>query len=481
MSVAATMAGNYRGPVEGVANDCLVGCGRIPRRSALGTQAAVAGPLGPRKSPLAAYIGRLAAPRVWLSRCSVIVARYIMIRTLYLVFGCAIMALGAPACGSKAQPSDREIVSGLVLFRNVTVVPMDSEQVLRDRSVLVRGQTIESIFEVGEDDAAPLDAAVVDGNGGYLMPGLADMHVHLNRADLAAYVDYGITTVRHLWGYPEVQSMAAETAAGTTVGPSVYALSPGLDGTPASWPFTQFVNQPQEAAAVVDQQIADGWLGLKLYQNLTLDAFDAIVAHAIQNNVPFGGHVPSRTDVYHALESGYRHIEHFSGYERVLSGANTHGWPAWISIDESQIPELVQRTVEAGTWNCPTFAIFKKLSENHPDAAAVTANRRLFLKALHDGGARVLAGTDTGIDVVFPGVSLLVELEEFTAAGLSPYDALLASTRHAAEFLGELEVFGTVEVGKRADLILLRENPLESIDALSTLRGTMIRGKWIPK
>ena len=163
--------------------------------------------------------------------------------------------------------------------------------------------------------------------------------------------------------------MIDEIAAGDIIGPTIYSLSPGLDGTPASWPVTQFVNSPGEAPAMVDKQIADGWLALKLYQNLRLASFDAVIDYAKTKGMRYGEHVPSRTTVQHALESDYWFIEHFSGYDSAVNPNGSRGWPGWITVDESKFPELVRQTVAAGTWNCPTSAVFIRLSAGHPGAA----------------------------------------------------------------------------------------------------------------
>jgi len=80
-----------------------------------------------------------------------------------------------------------------------------------------------------------------------------------------------------------------------------------------------------------------------------------------------------------------------------------------------------------------------------------------------------------------PGYSIHLELQELVDAGLTPYQATRADTLDAALFLGTQEESGTIEVGKRADLILLKETPLESIAASKTIAGVMLKGKWLPK
>ena len=103
------------------------------------------------------------------------------------------------------------------------------------------------------------------------------------------------------------------------------------------------------------------------------------------------------------------------------------------------------------------------------------------MKALHDGGARLLIGTDSGIDVVPAGSTIHTELAEFVAAGLTPYEALRAATHDPAEYLGALDDFGVIDIGRRADLLLLDRNPLANVGNVRTFRGVVVRGSWLPR
>jgi imidazolonepropionase-like amidohydrolase len=130
-------------------------------------------------------------------------------------------------------------------------------------------------------------------------------------------------------------------------------------------------------------------------------------------------------------------------------------------------------------WNCPTLAIFAELSKQHSaaDRELIVRNRRLFVRELSRAGAHILLGTDAGIDVVAPGSSIHDELRELVAAGLSPFDALRAGTTSAAEFLGRPDV-GRIVVGARADLLVVRGNPLADVSQASRIDGIVTRGAW---
>jgi imidazolonepropionase-like amidohydrolase len=102
-------------------------------------------------------------------------------------------------------------------------------------------------------------------------------------------------------------------------------------------------------------------------------------------------------------------------------------------------------------------------------------------RAFQAGGVPMLAGTDATMPVVVPGFGLFRELECLVAAGLRPYDALLSATRRPAEFLRIADRAGTVEAGKRADLVLLEGNPLADIRALRSQAGVMRGGAWMDR
>ena len=107
--------------------------------------------------------------------------------------------------------------------------------------------------------------------------------------------------------------------------------------------------------------------------------------------------------------------------------------------------------------------------------------RRKLIKALHAGGAGLLLGSDAPQIYNVPGFSIHRELESLVAAGLTPYQALETGTRNVAVFFGTLPTTGTIEVGKRADLILLDANPLADVRNTTRRSGVMLRGRWLPK
>ena len=399
--------------------------------------------------------------------------------------------LGAIAGGACGRPLENEPTQAArdpvaspattpLALVGVRVVPMTSNVVLVDQTIIVRDGVVTAL---GPSAATPVPAGatVVTAGGRYVMPALIDMHVHLSSADLDAYVNAGIGTVRNMWGFASIATMQRDIEAGARVGPTIISASPGLDGPPTQWPGTLLITDAREARALVRAQADAGWPYLKVYTRLTPEVFDSVMVAARSFGITPIGHVPFEVDVLHAMDAGMKSIEHFTGYDRVVSRTRRAGTWGWADADPSRFASLVEATVRAGVWNCPTLAIFDELAKQHTAAerAAIVRNRGLFVRELSRAGARILLGTDAGIDVVAPGESVHDELREMVAAGLTPFDALRAGTTSAAEFLGRPDL-GRVAVGARADLLLLEGNPLADVANAHRMDGVVLRGAWRP-
>lgn len=346
-------------------------------------------------------------------------------------------------------------------FVGVNVVPMDGGALLTGQTVIVRDAHVQSIGTVA-DVEVPIDARIVNGRGRWLVPGLVDMHVHIRAVDLPAYVANGITTVRDLAGLDSVLDTAGPVERGEVLGPRILASSRLLCGPGYSNPpFTRPVASVAEAAVAVDEQLARGATSIKVYEELSLPVYDAIVAAARARGVQVAGHVSRHVGIAHAIGM-QDSIEHLSGYP--LPTAQS----------------LVDATRASGVWNCPTMVVYRDhVTSGMPPAQReqLLADRRALLTALHLAGARILAGTDAGY-LIPAGTTLHEELAELSAAGLTNEEVLAAATRSAGEYFGD-STLGVINVGARADLLLVNENPLENLATLRNPAGVMLNGRWI--
>ncbi len=374
--------------------------------------------------------------------------------------------------------------ANVTAFVGVQVIPLNEERVLSSQTVIVRDGVI---VELGDSStvSVPAEAQVVYACGQYLLPGLIDMHAHLEQADLPRYLANGVTTVRNMWGTAQIRDLIQRINNGSLAGPTVYSAGTGLDGSTAFTSNPIIVENPAQADAIVASQVSAGWDFIKVHQELKLSAYQAILAAARRYNIRVVGHVPTRVPIEEALMTGHISVEHLTGYDVALNRAGNFWGPrAWANIDETKIPALVAKTVETGAWNCPTLNAFDLVAPlfgaTPSERLLIVQHRRQMVRALHEAGAKLLAGTDAGTNVTAAGTGLHDELAELVTAGLPPYAALRTATINAAEFLGKADQIGSIAVGKRADLVLLAANPLENIRALATIKAVMLRGQLSP-
>ena len=417
---------------------------------------------------------------------------------------------------------------GPVAFVGVNLIPMDRERVVKDQTVVVRRGRIAQAGDSASIKIPP-GAVVVDGRGNYLMPGLADMHTHTwGEADFVLFIANGVTTIRNMWGTDLQLAWREGIANGTVVGPTIYTAGPLIDGSPPIWNSSKVVMTREEAEAEVAREKELGYDFIKVYNRLTLEAYQALVASARRRRMPVSGHIPNAVGLLKALESGQDSIEHLQGYIEAIQSdaspvrerADPDSRRRMVEFaDEKKIPGVVAATLAAGSWNCVTLVVLQKfvsaddarellrdprmrfvppdmlagwdptkdfrLKDMKPADFALLrvsdAMRAKLTRELHRAGARVLLGTDTPNPFVIPGFSIHEELRNLVNAGLTPFEAINAGTRGAAEYLNALGEFGTIEVGARADLILLKRSPLESVTTIADPLGVMVRGRWFPK
>jgi imidazolonepropionase-like amidohydrolase len=232
---------------------------------------------------------------------------------------------------SSARTARAQVPSPRVTtFEHVNVIPMDSERVLRDQTVVVRDGLVS---EVGDARRVrvPAGALRIDGRGKYLMPGLVDMHAHLFTDDdyipeelagdeLALMLANGVTTIRLMIGTPEQLRMRGEVEAGRLLGPTLYVASPEVTGrTPRGGVFNGLtVKTPDEARSAVRDFKAAGYDFIKLTTDITPEVYDAATAEAKASGIRVVGHVDTRVGLRHALAAGQQ-IEHLDSYmEAVL-------------------------------------------------------------------------------------------------------------------------------------------------------------------
>lgn len=380
----------------------------------------------------------------------------------------------------------------MIAIINGCVVPMADERVLPEHTVFVReGRIVAVVPTTGF--VVPPAVEVVDAGGGYVVPGLADMHVHLeSEVDLSLFLSAGVTTVRNMRGEPSHLAWRKAIEQNERRGPTIITCGPILDGKPPTALGAVVIETAEDAEAAVGGQKEAGYDFIKIYDGLSLPAYEAIMAAARRNGMPVTGHISRAVRLRRTLFSGQSCIEHLSGYVDSIETADSLYRGKWnwrktwhaVEVDGGRIARAAAATREAGVWNCPTLTVYQNLAARSKSASMEEAMRQgeavrmQLLKALSDAGAGLLIGSDASNGGLAPGETVHNELRNFVLAGLTPYQALCAATRDAAIFLGKKGDFGTIEPGKRADLLLVRGNPLEDLKRLEHPERIMVRGEW---
>jgi hypothetical protein len=440
-----------------------------------------------------------------------------------------------------------------IAITHVTVIDATGAAAQPDSTVVVSGGRISAVGPANKI-AIPSGATVVDGAGKFLIPGLADMHIHLTGAGepigsrefiLPLLIANGITTVRDMGGKVEyLKELRAEIGSGKRVGPQIFFTGPYLDGNPPSFQPSIVVQTAAEATATVQKLKGEGVDFIKVQSRLQPEAYYAIARESHRLGIRFLGHVPDSITAAAASDAGQSSIEHLTG---VLLGCSTREeelrqrklellplketdaqvlarnrvWTKDLldSYSQQKAADLFQKFCANHTWQVPTLPLLihlaylvpesdrkgdtrlkyipqdvretwdKSRSELLDSRAEVdfALRRRLVkqsltaVKAMNDAGVPIMSGTDAAAPNVFPGFSLHEDLFYLVEAGLTPMQALQAATSKPAEFLGRSAEQGTIEAGKRADLVLLDANPLDDIRNTQKVQAVIVNGKFLKR
>ena len=432
----------------------------------------------------------------------------------------------------QAQASNVKVQSATVAFIHAAVVPMDRERILEDQTVVLVNGRVAAIGPSARVKVPP-KAFRIDARGRYLLPALSDMHVHIEgeswNALLSAkaraasksvpfedflfpYVANGVTTVQVLSGTRELLPVRAQIAGGELLAPRLI-LARMIDGPDKAWPppLSTWVSTADEARRATRQAKADGYDKMKVYSFLTKETYDAVIATAKEQHMDVIGHIPYALSVEYVVDAGQKMIAHT---EEVAKHA--HG-----DYSAGKIAYFAGRIADGGVWMTPTLVTTRRILDEFSDPNGLFASpeaayvrhpmqteiwsfisnmykdippehrtkllddfekfQRPFTKVFHDKGGQLMTGTDSLLPRLVPGFALHQELKEFVDVGLTPYEALRASTTVPYEYLGEARDAGTIEVGKRPDLLLVDANPLEDVAAASKITGVLMRGRWISR
>jgi imidazolonepropionase-like amidohydrolase len=353
----------------------------------------------------------------------------------------------------------------------------------------------------------------IDAHGKTVLPGLWDMHAHFEQVEWGPiYLAAGATTVRDVGNEFEfITAVRDAVANGRGLGPRLL-LAGVVDGTGPLALGIARVDTPEQAKMWTDKYHDAGFQQMKIYSSVKLEELKDVATEAHRLGMTVTGHIPEGLNAYQAVEAGQDQINHISYIADIMlpvlpdNATRLDRAKAQGEIDmkspESQkaIAFLVQHKIVVD----PTLALMEFFTANTtrppvsiepgvakvaPELAAILAEtgppsqyadlqEKVFQKeveivgALHQAGITIVAGTDQTV----PGYSLYREIELYAQAGFTPMEAIQAATIVPARVMGVDKELGTVEPGKRADLIILDANPLESIHNIRTVKFVITNG-----
>lgn len=444
-----------------------------------------------------------------------------------LLAGSAAALLGAPPERATA-------------IRDVAVIDA-VDGLRRNQTVIVRGDKISAAGPV-KSTPIPAGAALINGSGKYLIPGLWDMHVHLwyKENQLLVCVAHGVTGVRDMGSdLDRVNAWRSGIENGKAIGPRIVTAGPAVDGRKSDdekLPVLVAIS-PEDARRVFDHLYRLDIDFIKILSGLPREAFFALAEQARHWQIQFAGHLPDEVSIPDAVRARVASLEHLFGFVlagstdeahlrgRLVKALAARDGQAYRVIEnlildtysEKKLADFAPQLALYKIRITPTLSMRARMALENPDAyagdpryslvpdsirntwpdpradyqkvpadALVRVRRenelcRAMVPRLRRAGVEILAGTDTGDPYTIPGATLHDELEALVEAGLTPLQAIESATLAPARFFAWEDSMGAVQPGLAADLVLLRANPLEQIRNSRQVEGVFCRGRWFDR
>ena len=403
-----------------------------------------------------------------------------------------------------------------VAIHNVKIVDVADGQVISDKAIVISDGMINDIVN---EDSLQLYAAdkIIDGGGNYVIPALADVHVHIqSRSELQNFVLYGVGLVVNMSSGPQHLEMREAVDSGELLGPRIILAGPTLDGDPPTNPLFTTINS-DNAGEIIDWIYGQGYDAVKVYQQLDTDTLSIAILAARERGLITTGHVSRDIGIEKALNAGQRYIAHGEelAFESFEESSRTY--------DLDTVSGLADRLSQAGITLTPMVAYLKNISRQVGDIQAYLDSKEMRLvpaatrisfdqrqgwftnredpaafasqitsltdfvetltAALHERDVPLVLGTDAGFGGAIPGYGVHEELQTLVDAGLTEIAALRTATLEVGEYLEQIDPsqapWGLIKSGYTASIVLIGSNPIEDISATQDIRGALIDGKWI--
>ena len=394
-----------------------------------------------------------------------------------------------------------KVASTAIAFTHVAIIPMDraTETILTDQTVVTSQR---NITQIGPSSRIPLPngTTVIDGKGKYLIPGLIDMNVRiLSAQELPLYVANGVTTVFNQDGQFAHLKWRNAVARGEMTGPNILTTGPA----------TYAYKNEADARQVVINQAKTGFDGVYIQPTTAPGVLTSMVSTSRQRGMLNVGQMPrgcslddvlrSRMMISHAEEFLSNSLNQPADMKAALNQTAKQTAAAQAPViatlvtythilrQATDLKSFLARTPtqylapwQRDAWQAGTNEYQFRFAKR--DAISTLQNglevQKDLIRLIHRLGGVVLVGTDANNTGVVPGFSIIEEIQNLQKLGFSNYQALRAASADSAVRLSLNKQFGSIAVGKRADLVLLNSNPIADLSTLSNPAGVMVNGRW---
>jgi hypothetical protein len=395
-----------------------------------------------------------------------------------------------------------------LIIINVNVIPIEGgETILKNQTVIIKDGKIADIIPFKQEQIKTKQTTVIDGTGKYLIPGLADMHVHFpdeKEMPLQQFFNFnlaaGVTTLRSMRGEPRHLTLRDSINKKLILAPDLYiSISLPSDSTVTAKDLKAFVIKSKN----------EGWDFIKYLSGLTPSLFDSAALYCKQNNIKLAGHVFNQ-DLQIAIKNNQASVEH---YQSILKEYRK---------DSLHFNNVLQQLKEKNIFVCPTLSFYyiwgmqfsdeelkarnevdninketlnkwlkdygdysskyktpEKIAEGDKIVTRTKQNLKDFgklLKQMNDVKVKLLLSPDESAFNA-PGFAMVEEMKLYKKAGISNYDILKIATYNAACFFDQQNEWGSISKNKKANLVLLDKNPLENIENVKTVNTVILNGQ----
>jgi imidazolonepropionase-like amidohydrolase len=415
------------------------------------------------------------------------------------------IAAAAAAAALHAQaPAARPVV-----LDNVRIVDGTGTAPVENGRIVIEG---ERILRVGPASrtAAAADAERIDLSGRTIVPGLIDLHFHIENDPKLALrqLTNGVTAFRDpgQWNhrFDELRRMIASD---DLPGPRIFTTGPHIDGENPAYPADSVVaRDPEEARQHAETSVRQGATAIKIYYRLPMASAKAVIRVCEAHRIPCTAHL-ELLDARELIGDGLHGIEHITSFgisliprhqaevyrQAVLKNNDArrdgrYRMFADLDLDGAEARALYAAVGERKPFVDATLAVFERRADQPPDGvkpdlapvlAAGFSRMKQLTHRLAREGARVVVGGHTDVPFAARGEAPLREMELLVESGFSPMEAITAATGTAAAFLYRGQEIGSLRPGLQADLLVLGDDPTRDISKIRSLERVMTKGRWV--